>query len=266
MYSHKLTESDNWFIEKGQIDTITRSHFAIGDEVVVCDKKHVSLLECYDAECPVTNCHSKVTVPFNRKNIEFAEISLHTFFGECPNCHEEITILYKQVGDEYSGKCPLCSETITVPSGYFDIQTTIQTLRITFLRLSVAMWCIFVFLIIGIFVLVNLDILNLMPTYKPLLIDISHKNLSLLDKFREFISSDMLVISLKEINHQIVDRTTILCGNAFAVLIVWWNNFKSTVNNVSTKTLDIVCKSTSLNYQVVVRTKDAIYSVLSWFY
>lgn len=69
MYSHKLTEADRWFIEKGQVDTMSRTPFDIGLTVVVCDHKHVMLADFYDGTCPT--CKSTVTVAFGRGAVEY---------------------------------------------------------------------------------------------------------------------------------------------------------------------------------------------------
>lgn len=69
MHKHKLTESDIWFIEKGQVDTLSRTPFAVGHEIVVCDHKHVMLADFYDGSCPT--CHSTITVAFGRSAIEY---------------------------------------------------------------------------------------------------------------------------------------------------------------------------------------------------
>lgn len=69
MHKHKLTESDKWFIEKGQVDTLSRTPFAIGHEIVVCDHKHVMLTDFYDGSCP--NCHSTITVVFGHSAVEY---------------------------------------------------------------------------------------------------------------------------------------------------------------------------------------------------
>ena len=69
MHSHKLTEVDRWFIEKGQVDTMSRTPFDIGLTVVVCDHKHVMLLDFYDGTCPT--CRSTTTVPFGKSSVEY---------------------------------------------------------------------------------------------------------------------------------------------------------------------------------------------------
>ncbi len=71
MYSHTLTEKDRWFIDKGTIDSLSRSLFTVGDVVVVCNHKHVMLEEFYTGSCPI--CKSTVTVPFCRDNVIYSD-------------------------------------------------------------------------------------------------------------------------------------------------------------------------------------------------
>ena len=75
MHTHKLTESDSWFIEKGLLDSNSRSPFTVGDIVVVCNNKHVMLFEFYDGEC--ISCSSTRTVPFSQTNIMHKKIEFH---------------------------------------------------------------------------------------------------------------------------------------------------------------------------------------------
>ena len=69
MHSHKLTETDSWFIEKGRVDSLSRSPFVLGNTVVVCNNKHVMLLEFYEGKCPT--CNSEITLPFSRSNVDY---------------------------------------------------------------------------------------------------------------------------------------------------------------------------------------------------
>lgn len=69
MHKHKLTKSDRWFVEKGQVDTLSRTPFAVGHEIVVCDHKHVMLADFYDGSCPI--CHSTITVAFGHSAVEY---------------------------------------------------------------------------------------------------------------------------------------------------------------------------------------------------
>lgn len=75
MNKHKLTESDKWFIEKGQVDTLSRTPFDVGHEVVVCDHKHVMLADFYDGTCPT--CHSTITVNFGRRAVVYLKPLKH---------------------------------------------------------------------------------------------------------------------------------------------------------------------------------------------
>ena len=59
-----LNEDKRWFIEMGRIDPMTREHFNIGDNVVVCrDCKMVSLESTWDdcGGCTSPGCGCKAT-------------------------------------------------------------------------------------------------------------------------------------------------------------------------------------------------------------
>ena len=60
---HTLDENDAWFIDKGWIDSLSRSRFKLGDEVVVCDKRHGMLAKYYQGHCHT--CKSSETIPFS---------------------------------------------------------------------------------------------------------------------------------------------------------------------------------------------------------
>lgn len=117
MYSHILTSKDEWFIEKGQKDSISRTPFEVGQTVVVCDKRHVMLADFYDGECPT--CHGRNTVPFSRENIE--QGVLRSYIGECPKCYKEVNILFTQYAANklFVGKCPNCSTDLSVNTQFF---------------------------------------------------------------------------------------------------------------------------------------------------
>ena len=59
-----LDENKQWFIEMGRIDPMTREHFRLGDNVVVCrDCKMVSLASTWDdcGGCTSPGCGCKAT-------------------------------------------------------------------------------------------------------------------------------------------------------------------------------------------------------------
>ena len=108
MEKHKLTVADEWFIKKGQVDSISRSHFSVGDEVVVCDRQH-----------------SKRLVQFSRENVEPAK--LHTFVGSCPKCNRNATIIFSRIGNQpFIGRCPNCNKTISLDLGYLIKQKALE--------------------------------------------------------------------------------------------------------------------------------------------
>lgn len=127
MQVHKLTAADAWFIEKGRIDALSRSPFQIGDEVVVCDKRHVMLAEFYDGECFI--CHSRNTVPFSRQSVEFGVLRSHV--GKCPLCARDVTVLFRQGGarGSFVGRCPKCNHDLSVQRAFFEGQASARRFR-----------------------------------------------------------------------------------------------------------------------------------------
>ena len=126
MRSHTLSDNDKWFIKKNRVDTLSRSPFSTGDNIVVCANKHVMLLDFYEGTCP--SCQSYITVPFNYANVEHGyklteadawfvdknpidkvtkrRISVDDTVVICDNKHMSLIT-------SYDGKCPVCnSETI----------------------------------------------------------------------------------------------------------------------------------------------------------
>ena len=62
--SFVLDEDKQWFLEEGRIDPITRSHYRMGDRVVVCDRCHMVSLESTWRDCggcTSPGCGGKVT-------------------------------------------------------------------------------------------------------------------------------------------------------------------------------------------------------------
>ncbi len=128
MEIHKLTDADEWFLEKGQVDSISRSRFSVGDEVVVCDRQHVMLAEFYDGKCPT--CNSEKLVAFSRENVELG--TLYSYIGICPKCNTNVTIMFRQHGslNPYTGNCPNCKRKITFEPDYFTTQSILQNIVI----------------------------------------------------------------------------------------------------------------------------------------
>lgn len=126
METHKLTDADEWFLKKGQVDSISRSRFSVGDEVVVCDRQHVMLAEFYDGRCPT--CNSEKLVAFSRENVEPG--TLHSYIGLCPKCNKNVTIIFSQHGslNPYTGNCPNCKRKIIFPPDYFIVQRILQNI------------------------------------------------------------------------------------------------------------------------------------------
>jgi TM2 domain-containing membrane protein YozV len=74
VHSYKLTPEVGWFLSKKMVDTFTRAPFGIGDTVVVCGNRHVSLADFYEGECTV--CHITTTIPFSQANVERSPVKI----------------------------------------------------------------------------------------------------------------------------------------------------------------------------------------------
>ena len=70
MLAHKLTKNDDWFIKQNRIDSISRTHYAIGHEIVVCSNHHVMLADYYDGKCTASGCDSTRLIPFSEENVK----------------------------------------------------------------------------------------------------------------------------------------------------------------------------------------------------
>lgn len=70
MLTHKLTERDNWFIKQNRLDSISRTRFQVGHEVVVCSNHHVMLAEFYNGQCNQSGCDSTRLIRFSKKNVQ----------------------------------------------------------------------------------------------------------------------------------------------------------------------------------------------------
>ena len=70
MLTHKLTEHDDWFINQNRIDSISRTRFQVGHEVVVCSNHHVMLAEFYNGQCNQSGCNSTKLIRFSRQNVQ----------------------------------------------------------------------------------------------------------------------------------------------------------------------------------------------------
>lgn len=70
MLTHRLTESDDWFIKQNRIDSISRTPFAVGHEVVVCGNHHVMLADFYSGQCNESGCGSRKLIQFSKRNVQ----------------------------------------------------------------------------------------------------------------------------------------------------------------------------------------------------
>jgi hypothetical protein len=120
MHVHTLTAIDEWFIQEGQIDPLSRTRFAIGHNVVVCPKRHVLLADFYDGVC--LQCGSRITVEFSRDNV--LRGIMRSYAGACPKCHNQVSMLFQQpVGKlTWEGVCPSCRRSMEADDQFFLLQ------------------------------------------------------------------------------------------------------------------------------------------------
>lgn len=67
-YGYKLTENDEWFVLKNPTDKVSKKRISVGDTVVICDNKHMSLITSYNGKCPVCRSENTGVIP-ERKDL-----------------------------------------------------------------------------------------------------------------------------------------------------------------------------------------------------
>ena len=72
--AYEISSDDSWFLRKKLVDPLSRAQFNVGDIVVVCERKHVLLVDFYEGKCP--NCHSLRTIPFTKNNVEHQTVNI----------------------------------------------------------------------------------------------------------------------------------------------------------------------------------------------
>lgn len=241
MEKHKLTVADEWFIKKGQVDSISRSHFSVGDEVVVCDRQHVMLAEFYDGECPT--CHSKRLVQFSRENVEPAK--LHTFVGSCPKCNRNATIIFSRIGNQpFIGRCPNCNKTISLDLGYFIKQKALEYAE-HYIRTIHKIITFLLLLAIGSIVFMNYNglisndaiLFYVKETVLP-------RSIAIFDKLKGCFWSEIVKNQFKESFILIVENTSVFFRNSHDVLVLILIGFQSVLFSIwdkSTRLFDNTC-------------------------
>jgi len=66
-YGYKLTDNDAWFIYKNPTDKISKKSISVGDTVVICDNKHMSLITSYSGKCPICESEHTGTIPIRKE-------------------------------------------------------------------------------------------------------------------------------------------------------------------------------------------------------
>jgi transcription elongation factor Elf1 len=116
MPSHTLTQSDEWFIQKGHMDALSRTPFDVGHQVVVCGNLHVLLAEFYDGKCPL--CGSAITIPFSREILNSRRATYAT--RTCPHCYHDVGLItpLDAFTETCDSRCPKCRNEITLIERY----------------------------------------------------------------------------------------------------------------------------------------------------
>ncbi|MBD5525393.1 MAG: hypothetical protein HDR04_13445 [Lachnospiraceae bacterium] len=241
MEKHRLTVADEWFIKKGQVDSISRSHFSVGDEVVVCDRQHVMLAEFYDGECPT--CHSKKLVQFNRENVEPG--SLHTFVGACPKCNKNVTIIFSKHGKQpYIGKCPSCNKQISLAPDYFKNLKVLQQAERYIRTVHRVLEFMLLVAIISVILLNYKGLIsneNILMYGKEVILP---RTIIIVDRLKEYILSDSVGVQFKNSFIPIVGNTNILVQNAldvFMLMMVGLQSILWIICNESIRVYDNTC-------------------------
>jgi len=66
-HGYKLTDADSWHISKNPIDRLSKKEFAVGDTVVVCGNKHMTLISSYNGICPICGCETIGSIPIKKE-------------------------------------------------------------------------------------------------------------------------------------------------------------------------------------------------------
>lgn len=246
MEIHRLTLADEWFIQKGQVDSISRSHFSLGDEVVVCDRQHVMLAEFYDGECPT--CHSKMLVKFTRENVEPG--TLHTFVGACPKCNKNVTIIFSQHGKQpYIGKCPGCNKKIILEPNYFENIKVFQKAERYIQNVKKVLASILL-LAIAIIMFLNYKGLisneELLVYWREVAIP---RTVNIVDSFKEYVVSASINVQFEKSFIAISKNTSIIVNNSrdvFMILLVGLQFVLLTIWNGTLGVYENTCKMLEL--------------------
>lgn len=138
MNTHRLTEADEWFLEKKQIDTLTRKVFSAGDEVVMCDHRHVMLAEFYSGQC--SSCGSRKLITFSQENVE-QTVSVSRSIT-CPHCGRNISLILRinETNGRLSGKCPRCKRRFVTTEERCKRQDEIRKKRLVAKTINVSFY------------------------------------------------------------------------------------------------------------------------------
>lgn len=262
MQTYKLTEEDVWFIEKGQIDSLSRSPFQIGDEVVVCDRRHVMLAKFYDGECP--SCNSRKTVPFSRQNVETG--TLKSYAGQCPNCTTELTVFLRQfgAGRPYVGKCPKCKHEFSLSATFFKEQARREKLKMHIGRTHAVLGWTLGLLIVGVVILSLVGVVShdRFALYAKKVI--WPRTLRLFDCIPDFIISQRFSGAFASFNGLIAERTAALLIKGVAVLSVLWAGIQETCTAMWKRSMRILINSEIMRKLFIYRTKLLFEWIRNW--
>lgn len=262
MQTHKLTAEDAWFIEKGRIDSISRSPFKIGDEVVVCDRRHVMLAEFYDGEC--SSCHSCKTVPFSRRNVEAG--ALKSYAGQCPVCAAELTVLLRQrgVGRPYVGKCPKCNHEFSFSATFFEEQAQREKFKTFIGRANAVLGWTLGLLIVSVIIF---SLAGAVPHDRFALYAedvIWPQTLLLFNRIPNFIISQRFSDAFAAFNGLIAERTAAFLIKGTAVFSALWAGIQETCMAMWKRSMRILTNSESIWKRFIYKTKLLFEWIRNW--
>ena len=262
MQTHKLTAADDWFIKKGQIDSISRSPFQIGDEVVVCDKQHVMLAEFYDGECP--SCHSQETVPFSRQSVEVG--TLRRYAGECPLCAAKLTVLLRQHGTDspFVGRCPQCNQDFSLSAMFFEEQALREKFKKHIGRVNTVLGWTLGLLIAGVIIF---SLAGVVPNGRFVLYAQNvmwPKTFLLISRIPDFIISEKFNESFVAFNGLIANRTGSLLIKGAAVLSALGSGVLKTCVVIWNRSIIILMNSGGLLKRLIYKTKLLFEWIRKW--
>ncbi len=244
------------------MDSITRSPFQIGDEVVVCDKQHVMLAEFYDGECPT--CHSHNTVPFSRQSVETR--ILMSYAGVCPVCTVEMTALLRQysVGGPFVGKCPKCNKYFSFDARWLKEQARGEKFRTRIRKVNAILGWVLGLLIV---IIIGFSLAGVLQNDRFILYAenmVWPKTLLLFDRIPDFIVSKKISKGFWALNSLAAERTASLLIKGAAVLSLFGVGVQDICMALWRRSIKVLANSEELLKLFVYKTKLLLEWIKKW--